>query len=177
MNNNGNDGSGNQDGSSSFSFYQERRSSYNKKAVSASSNSSGASSNNSKELNFPAKLHVILSNPEYHDVISWLPHGRSFRILQLQAFEERILPKYFRHGRYPSFTRQLNGWGFRRITEGPEYNSHYHELFICGKPEMVDQMRRLTSKDMAKRKSSEQSSTAPPDFHSMPPVQLKYGLR
>jgi hypothetical protein len=35
-----------------------------------------------KEPTFPVKLHLILSNPEFDDIIAWLPHGRSWRILQ-----------------------------------------------------------------------------------------------
>jgi hypothetical protein len=49
--------------------------------------------------NFPLKLHSILSNNEFSDIISWLPHGRAWRILQHKAFEERVIPLFFRHGR------------------------------------------------------------------------------
>lgn len=49
--------------------------------------------------NFPMKLHSILSNSEFSDIISWLPHGRAWRILQHKAFEERVIPLFFRHGR------------------------------------------------------------------------------
>jgi hypothetical protein len=81
-----------------------------------------------KEHTFPVKLHMILSNPDFQDIIGWLPHGRSWRILQQKAFEENVIPLYFRHGRYSSFARQVNGWGFRRITHGSDYNSYYHEV-------------------------------------------------
>lgn len=81
-----------------------------------------------KEPTFPVKLHMILANPEFQDIIAWLPHGRSWRIVQQKAFEERVLPLYFRHGRYSSFARQVNGWGFRRVTHGSDYNSYYHEV-------------------------------------------------
>lgn len=87
-----------------------------------------AQSSTAKEPTFPVKLHMILSNPEFQDIISWLPHGRSWRILQQKAFEERVIPLYFRHGRYSSFARQVNGWGFRRVTHGSDYNSYYHEV-------------------------------------------------
>ena len=87
-----------------------------------------AQSTTAKEPTFPVKLHLILSNPDYQDIISWLPHGRSWRILQQKAFEERVIPVFFRHGRYSSFARQVNGWGFRRITHGSDYNSYYHEV-------------------------------------------------
>jgi len=56
------------------------------------------------------------------------PDGRAWRILQHKAFEERVIPLYFRHGRYSSFARQVNGWNFKRITSGPDYNSYYHEV-------------------------------------------------
>ena len=81
-----------------------------------------------KEQAFSVKLHMILSNPDFEDIIGWLPHGRSWRILQQKAFEEKVIPLYFRHGRYSSFARQVNGWGFRRITHGSDYNSYYHEV-------------------------------------------------
>jgi len=84
--------------------------------------------NNGKEPPFPAKLHRILSNPEYSDFISWLPHGRSWRVLKPKAFEEKIIPQYFRHAKYASFMRQVNGWGFKRMTQGPDHNSYYHEV-------------------------------------------------
>ena len=92
-----------------------------------------AQSTTAKEPTFPVKLHMILSNPEFQDIIAWLPHGRSWRILQQKAFEERVIPLYFRHGRYSSFARQVNGWGFKRITHGSDYNSYYrkYEWFVC----------------------------------------------
>jgi hypothetical protein len=69
--------------------------------------SSSAKRTTTKEATFPTKLHMILSNPEFQDIVSWLPHGRSWRILQQKAFEERVIPMYFRHGRYSSFARQV----------------------------------------------------------------------
>lgn len=87
-----------------------------------------AQSTTAKEPTFPVKLHMILSNPEFQDIIAWLPHGRSWRILQQKAFEERVIPLYFRHGRYSSFARQVNGWGFKRITHGSDYNSYYRKF-------------------------------------------------
>ena len=80
---------------------------------------------------FPMKLHTILSNPEFQDIIAWLPHGRAWRILQHKAFEENVIPLFFRHGRYSSFARQVNGWGFRRITHGPDYNAYCKLSRVC----------------------------------------------
>uniref|UniRef100_A0A7S4SJD5 HSF-type DNA-binding domain-containing protein n=1 Tax=Ditylum brightwellii TaxID=49249 RepID=A0A7S4SJD5_9STRA len=81
-----------------------------------------------KESSFPIKLHRILCNPDFHGIISWLPHGRSWRVLKPKAFEEKVIPIYFRHCRYSSFMRQVNGWGFKRVYQGADLNSYYHEV-------------------------------------------------
>lgn len=60
------------------------------------------------KLQFPEILHRILSTPQFRDVISWLPHGRSWRVLKPKAFEERIIPLFFRHAKYTSFMRQVS---------------------------------------------------------------------
>jgi hypothetical protein len=68
-----------------------------------------------KEPPFPLKLQQILSNPEFQEFICWNPHGRSWRILKPALFEQVVIPLYFRHAKYASFMRQVNGWGFKRI--------------------------------------------------------------
>ena len=52
-----------------------------------------------------------------------IPTGRAWRVIQHKQFENKIIPLYFRHGRFSSFARQVNGWGFRRIVHGPDYVS------------------------------------------------------
>lgn len=114
---------------------------------------------------FPMKLHSILSNPEFSSIICWLPHGRAWRILQHKAFEDKVIPHYFRHGRYSSFARQVNGWGFKRIASGPDYNSYYHEMFLRGIPRLCEKMKRLSGKD---EKKNEENQDAPvPDFYAL----------
>lgn len=59
--------------------------------------------------NFPAKLHAILSQPDFADIIAWLPHGRSWLVLNPREFESTILPVYFKTSKFSSFVRQANG--------------------------------------------------------------------
>ena len=82
----------------------------------------------SPNASFPVKLHKILCNPEHSSIISWLPNGRSWRVLQPKIFAEKISPLFFRHARFPSFMRQVNGWGFHRISEGIDENSYCHKV-------------------------------------------------
>lgn len=42
----------------------------------------------------------------------------------------------------PSFRRQVNGWCFRRITEGPTRGSYYEEHFLRGLPWLAKKMTR-----------------------------------
>jgi hypothetical protein len=117
--------------------------------------------------NFPSKLHDMLSREEIFDVISWCPHGRSWRVLKPKAFELKILPKYFRHGNYNSFMRQVNGWGFRRISQGPDFNSYYHEYFLRGMPHLCRRMRR------ASVSKGDGEVAYDPDFRTMRPVPMQ----
>jgi hypothetical protein len=99
---------------------------------------------------FPLRLHALLADPTVRDVISWLPHGRSFVVLRPDVFANRVLPRYFapegpsgHHSKaapatdsgsagahkYPSFTRKLNRWGFRQISRGPDAGAFCHDLF------------------------------------------------
>jgi HSF-type DNA-binding len=56
---------------------------------------------------FPHRLHEIISNPEYSDYITWLPHGYAWKIVQRKQFEDVVIPRHFRHGRFTSFMRQV----------------------------------------------------------------------
>lgn len=59
---------------------------------------------------FPTKLYKILADPQYREYITWLPHGRAWRVLKPKAFEEDVIPKFFRSERYASFMRQVSVW-------------------------------------------------------------------
>lgn len=84
----------------------------------------------SKRESFPLILHDILSNPKYTHIITWLPSGRSWCILNPKLFEKEVIPRHFRHGKYASFMRQVNGWGFSRESEGPGSSSYSHKVRI-----------------------------------------------
>jgi len=62
---------------------------------------------------FPAKLHRMLSTPDYAHIIAWKPHGRAWAVLEKKLFIDVVLPRYFNHGNFESFNRSVNGWGFK----------------------------------------------------------------
>jgi hypothetical protein len=91
---------------------------------------------------FPAKLQAILSRPDNADIIAWMPHGRSWRVLKPREFEVKVIPLFFEHAKFSSFIRQANGWGFRRITQGRDRNSYYHPRFLRNLPHLCKKMKR-----------------------------------
>ena len=81
-------------------------------------------------ITFPQKLMSVLDNDELQDIITWLPHGRAFIILQKKKFASDVMPVYFKHSKFTSFTRKLNRWGFTRVPRGPETGSYYHKVSV-----------------------------------------------
>ena len=74
---------------------------------------------------------------------------------------KQVLPEWFLQHRFESFQRQLNLYGFKRITAGPDKGSCYHELFLRQKPLLADKIQRirLKGKDLASRLHLNRSPT------------------
>lgn len=121
---------------------------------------------------FPQKLYEMLdyiestSEPELADIISWQPHGRCFLVRKPKEFTNVILPRFFQQKKYASFQRQLNLYGFNRLTKGPDRGSYYHELFLRGKPFLCRGINRIKIKGTGARMASNPDTE--PDFYSMP---------
>lgn len=81
---------------------------------------------------FPVKLYAILAQKEFQDIITWMPHGRSWKVLKPNLFESMVMPLFFEYSNYHSFNRLVNAWSFRRISSGPDRGSYYHEVTLGG---------------------------------------------
>jgi hypothetical protein len=79
---------------------------------------------------FPVKLYALLSQPLLSSIITWLPHGRSWRVINTRAFETSVLPVFFESDNYHSFNRVINAWGFRRKSSGLDKGSYFHEVSL-----------------------------------------------
>jgi len=77
---------------------------------------------------FPLKLYAILAQNEFQDIIAWMPHGRSWKVHKPNLFETRIMPMFFEYSNYHSFNRLVNAWSFRRVSNGVDRGSYYHEV-------------------------------------------------
>jgi len=125
---------------------------------------------------FPIKLHDMLDQIErdgYGDVISWQPHGRCFVVHKPREFVDHVMPTYFKQSKFPSFQRQLNLYGFQRLTKGEDKGGYYHELFLRNKVFLAHRINRMRVKGTGVRARS--NPDMEPNFYSMKPVVISRG--
>jgi len=75
-----------------------------------------------KPEHFPHKMYDLLEDVEhkgFDNIVSWCSDGKSFKIHNQIAFEQRIMPLYFSGmSSYKSFRRQLNLYGIYKHRHG-----------------------------------------------------------
>jgi hypothetical protein len=114
---------------------------------------------------FPEKLHLMLSTVDRDDIVSWQPHGRCFAVHKPKEFVSEIMPVYFKQTKLTSFQRQLNLYGFCRLTSGRDRGAYYHELFLRGRPFLCKRMMRTRIKGTGiKAASSPQTEVSRTDL-------------
>jgi HSF-type DNA-binding len=80
-----------------------------------------------------------------------------------------LVSRYFRQTKLTSFQRQLNLYGFRRITQGADAGAYYHEMFLRGRPSLSQRMMRQKVKGTGHKQPADAASE--PNFYAMPLVQ------
>jgi hypothetical protein len=117
---------------------------------------------------FPIKLYDMLDKVDGEGlghVVSWQPHGRSFIVHKPDEFAV-ILPRFFKQKKVASFQRQLNLYGFMRLTRGPDRGCYYHERFLRGRPFLTAGISRCKVKGTGVRARSNPEQE--PNFWEMP---------
>lgn len=121
---------------------------------------------------FLVKLYAVLSHKELSHIITWLPHGRSWTLIDPIKFEVSVIPKYFGSGiTLVSFTKRVIKLGFRGISFSIDTNPHnkrkcgksyYHECFLRGKPHLMKRIeaQEKISCDNSLRKDSGNSTSS-----------------
>jgi hypothetical protein len=105
---------------------------------------------------FPLKLHEMLENAQaegHEHIVSWQPHGRCVVVHKPKEFVE-LLPDYFKLSKIASFQRQLNLYGFQRLTRGRDRGGYYHELFLKGRTFLAHNIHRIKVKGTVVRARS-----------------------
>jgi hypothetical protein len=120
---------------------------------------------------FPTKLYNMLDSIDtmgYASIVSWQSHGRCF-IVHKKDELKALLPNFFKLTKITSFHRQLNLYGFMRISTGRDRSAYYHENFLRGKPSLLCRMQRIKIKGTGIRARDNPDSE--PDFWCMRPVR------
>lgn len=117
----------------------------------------------SHAIPFPWKLHEMLEAADvqgFDSVVSWLPDNNSFKVHNQQAFVSQVMPRFFKQSMYKSFQRQLNMWGFDRLTTaGPGRGGYSHESFVRGNPSLCRHMKRLKIKGTGPKRDTSPKTT------------------
>jgi len=119
---------------------------------------------NRSESVFPTKLHRMLTDAKrdgFDHIVSWIHGGTAFKVHDVNAFMERIMPIYFDQTKFESFRRQLNLYGFSRCTRGPSRGMYYHEHFVQNDPSLCQMITRPKSVRKRKKPTASKASVPP----------------
>ena len=108
-----------------------------------------------QRLRFPQKLHSLLQEMTFsgrESIVSWQPHGLSFRVHDRKEFETNILPLYFNHTNITSFRRQLCLYSFERIKFGIDKDAYHNDMFLRDHPHLCEGMETTRNKKNEGRK-------------------------
>ncbi|GFH45132.1 hypothetical protein CTEN210_01606 [Chaetoceros tenuissimus] len=117
---------------------------------------------------FPIKLHIILKilcNEGSDEIMSWLPHGRSFKVHNTRAFEQVVMKRFFRQSSISSFKRQLNMYGFQKVHYGRDIGSYYYRHFLRGRPLLAKNIGTRRRTTNTKKGEKQQARNGPPLSH------------
>ena len=112
---------------------------------------------------FPWRLHDMLDDAprkNFENIVSWQMGGRAFKVHDTKLFVSNIMPNYFNQNHYKSFQRQLNIYGFQRLTHGKDKGAYTHELLVQGNSDMCRYMIRVKIKNKGSKTKSAHSSTS-----------------
>ncbi|KAK9065747.1 hypothetical protein SSX86_015148 [Deinandra increscens subsp. villosa] len=99
--------------------------------------------NKSSPSPFLVKTYMLVDDPVTDEVVSWNSDGSGFVVWQPAEFARDLLPTLFKHSNFSSFVRQLNTYGFRKVTTSRW--EFCNERFHKGRKEMLCQIRRRKS--------------------------------
>ncbi|KAG3084874.1 hypothetical protein PI124_g13642 [Phytophthora idaei] len=121
-------------------------------------------------------LREILDS-ESPAILRWTPDGKAFEIHDMDAMMRLVLPKYFKHGKYTSFQRQLNYFSFHKWTKSKAVVCTFsNPFFQRDQPALawrITRKKSLHSINTSSKSSSANSSKAKKLSPAPKPIVIK----
>ncbi|ETO76512.1 hypothetical protein F444_08072 [Phytophthora nicotianae P1976] len=99
-----------------------------------------------RAMRVPKFLRSLYDILQYEDqtILTWSKDGTYFQIFDTKRLEIVVLPKYFKHGKFASFQRQLNNFGFRKWTktQSSVCTFSHHHLVRCHPQQLAEFISR-----------------------------------
>ncbi|KAJ1663827.1 Flocculation suppression protein [Coemansia sp. RSA 1813] len=126
---------------------------------------------------FVSKLYAMVADRCTDALIAWSSEGDSFKVTDPAEFARKVLPVYFKHGNWQSFVRQLNMYGFHKISDlayggifgDAQLWMFKHYYFRRGELKLLQNIKRRGPKVLARQELSQAASAASPGSTSEPP--------
>lgn len=98
---------------------------------------------------FLTKLWTLVEDPSVDYLICWDESGSSFHVYDQGRFAKEILPHYFKHSNIASFIRQLNMYGFKKVShiehgikDEADDLEFQHPYFQRGQEHLMEKIKR-----------------------------------
>lgn len=88
-----------------------------------------------EEVTWLAKLHQLLDEQAFPDIIKWVEDGRAFQITNRHTFLATVMPLIGKLVQHQSFVRKLFRHGFAYVSA--QFETFGHPSFQKGKPQLL----------------------------------------
>jgi hypothetical protein len=95
----------------------------------------------------------------FSSIVSWVQGGTAFKVHDSDAFVSRLMPNFFDQSKYESFRRQLNLYGYQRVTRGTNKGFISHPYFVRSNRNLCRNITRKGKEDGATKEHPKEPTT------------------